>query len=204
MIEAIVLAAGASSRMGRPKAALPLLNGRETFLSRLCGTLLDAGLPRVTIVTGAVPDVVSSAWPDADPRVRIAHNPDWSLGQLSSILAGLAAVDERQTDALVVALVDVPLVRASTVRALVEAWRTTRAPIVRPSRNGQHGHPVVFDRAIFHELRAADPAHGAKPIVHAHLDTLVDYAIDDDGAFRDADTEDEYQRLLALEALRRI
>jgi len=196
VIETIVLAAGASSRMGRSKAALPLSHAADTFLKRLGSTLLEAGLPRLTIVTGAFPDLLASAWPDHDRRVRAVHNPHWSSGQLSSILAGLDAVRAGDPDALLVALVDTPLVRATTVRALIDAWRATRAPIVRPCRGDQHGHPVLFDRALFAELRAADPARGAKPVVHAHRDTLIDLAVDDDGAFRDADTPDDYAAML--------
>lgn len=200
MIESIVLAAGASSRMGRPKAALPLTGAGDTFLWRLCRTLLDAGLPRVTIVTGASPEAVAAAWPGRDPRVRTVHNPQWPLGQLSSLLTGLDAVDDGRIEAIAVALVDCPLVRASTVRTLIDTWRARRAPIVRPSRGGGvHGHPVIFDSSVFAELRAADPAHGAKPVVHAHRGTLIDVATDDDGAFRDADTEEEYKELLAAD-----
>lgn len=203
VVEAIVLAAGASSRMGRAKAALPLRDARDTFLSRLCHTLLDAGVPRVTIVTGAHPDIVTKAWPDGDSRLHVVHNPQWALGQLSSLRAGLEAIDDGHVDAIVVGLVDVPLVQASTVRALIDTWRDTRAPIVRPSRGGAHGHPVVFDRATFAALRAADLTHGAKPVVHAHRDRLIDLPSDDDGAFLDADTEEEYQHLLRLVAMSR-
>lgn len=198
MTEGIVLAAGASSRMGRAKAGLPLRDARDTFLSRLCATLLDAGLPRVTIVTGAYPDIATATWLADEPRVRVVHHPQWALGQLSSLLAGLDAIDDGRVEAIVVGLVDVPLVRASTVRALIDTWRDTRAPIVRPSQGGAHGHPVIFDRATFAALRAADLTHGAKPVVHAHRDRLIDLPSDDEGAFLDADTEEDYQRLLRL------
>lgn len=196
MLKAVVLAAGASSRMRRPKAALPLLHAGDTFLSRLCRTLLDAGLSQVTIVTGAVPSIVDTAWPDRDPGVGVVHNPNWHSGQLSSILAGLEAVDDGSLEALMVALVDLPLVTGATVRQLADTWHATGAPIVRPSRGGQHGHPVIFDRATFEHLRRADRALGAKLVVHAHLATLIDVPVDDDGAFRDADTDDDYQALL--------
>lgn len=198
MIESIVLAAGASSRMGRPKGSLPLTGAGDTFLSRLCRTLLDAGLPHVTVVTGAHPGIVAGAWPTGDARVRAIHNPHWARGQLSSLLVGLDAIDDGRIEATVVGLVDVPLVRGSTVRLLIDTWRDTRAPIVRPSRDGRHGHPVIFDRQIFHELRAADLTQGAKPVVHAHLDRLIDVPVDDEGAFLDADTEEEYRQLLQM------
>jgi molybdenum cofactor cytidylyltransferase len=199
VIEAIVLAAGASSRMGRPKASLPLSDVGDTFLARLGRTLLSAGLSRVTVVTGAYPDIVAQAWPDHDPRVHVVHNTQWSRGQLSSIVVGLDAVDHDRLEAVAIALVDVPLVRAETVRALVDTWQTRRAPIVRPSRDGRHGHPVIFDRRVFDELRAADPMHGAKPVVHAHRATLIDLPVDDEGAFLDADTEEDYRALLEFQ-----
>src|SRR6185503_12507040 len=89
MVRAIVLAAGASSRMGRCKAALPLSDPADTFLSRIIRTCLDAAVPEVVVVTGADPDGVRDAWRGDDPRVRFVHNAEWQLGQLSSLLTGL-------------------------------------------------------------------------------------------------------------------
>jgi CTP:molybdopterin cytidylyltransferase MocA len=198
VIEAIVLAAGQSSRMGRVKAGLHLTDAGDTFLWRLCRTLLSAGLPRITVVTGAHEAAVRRAWPSRDARVRLVHHPDWAAGQLSSILAGLDAIDDDRLEAMLVALVDVPLVRAATVSALVGHWRRTRAPIVRPSQGDRHGHPVIFDRHVFQALRAADLAGGAKPVVHAHRRTLLDVPVDDEGAFCDADTDADYARLVEL------
>ncbi|MGE0043087.1 MAG: NTP transferase domain-containing protein [Vicinamibacterales bacterium] len=188
MIHAIVLAAGASSRMGRPKAGLPAGPGGDTFVWRLCRTLQRAGLSPVTVVTGAAPEAVGAALPAVRRGVRLVHHDGWQSGQLGSLLAGLAAVDGVTSEAVLVALVDSPLVSAATVEALVARWRATRAPIVRPARGERHGHPVIFDRAVFGELRAADPATGAKPVVHRHAGALEDVEVDDPGAFRDFDT----------------
>jgi molybdenum cofactor cytidylyltransferase len=93
-------------------------------------------------------------------------------------------------------LVDVPLVSPATCARVIAAWRESRAPIVRPARGDEHGHPVIFDRAIFAELRAADPQHGAKTVVRAHAAQILNVPIDDEGAFADADTEADYQSLL--------
>ena len=195
MIEAIVLAAGGSTRMGQPKAALALADG-QTFLTRIVGTLVAAGFPRVAVVTGAHEQAVRAAWTGEPDRVRFVSNPQWNQGQLSSLLAGLDAVDTPALEAVLVTLVDVPLVTAATVEVIVDVWRRTRAPIVRPVRGVDHGHPVVFDRIILPELRAADPGAGAKPVIRAHAADTVDVAVDDDGAFRDADTPGDYQALL--------
>jgi len=97
-----------------------------------------------------------------------------------------------------VTLVDVPLVRPDSVAAIVHAWRQTRAPIVRPVDGDRHGHPVVFDRAVFDDLRRADPAVGAKAVFAAHASRRLDVSISDDGAFLDIDTPTEYRIVQAM------
>lgn len=194
MLETLVLAGGASTRMGRPKAALPLPDGR-TFLAAIVDTLLAAGLPHVTVVTGADDDAVRDAWRGDPATVRFVVNARWAEGQLTSILAGLDAVETTALEGVLMTLVDVPLVSAETVRAIVEAWRRTRAPIVRPARGDTHGHPVIFDRAVLADLRRADPAEGAKPVVRRHAAAILNVEVDDPGAFRDVDTPEAYAAL---------
>ena len=115
---------------------------------------------------------------------------------MSSLVAGLALIDRPGVVAALVTLVDVPLVSASTVRAVIERYRQTHAPVVRPTSGSRHGHPLLLDRSLFDELRAADPATGAKPIVRAHASPRGDIEIADEGAFTDIDTAEEYQQLL--------
>src|SRR4029078_1280621 len=89
------------------------------------------------------------------------------------------------------------LVSPATVRAVIDSYRRTRAPIVRPTAGDRHGHPLLIDRSIFGALRAAAPSTGAKPIVRAHATAAGDIAIDDEGAFIDVDTEEDYQRTIS-------
>jgi molybdenum cofactor cytidylyltransferase len=179
--------------MGRPKAALPLTDRADTFLSRLIRTFTTAGLPDIVVVTGAASDVVRLAAGPADRRVRFIHNAGWESGQLSSILTGLEERAGERVEAALVTLVDVPFVRPDTITRVLRAWRSSRAPIVRPARNGEHGHPVIFDRAIFQELRDADPRVGAKAVIRARAGAILDVPVDDAGAFLDMDTEHEYR-----------
>ena len=191
MLRAIVLAAGASSRMGRPKSALPVPGAADpgdTFLRHLGNTLLRAGLPQIAIVTGAAPLHAREAWPVSDPRVRFVQNDAWEEGQLSSLRHGILSVSAPELEAVLVALVDVPLVSRPTVQRLIEVWRRRRPPIVRPSHGGVHGHPVIFDCVTFDDLLTADLPEGAKTIVHAHHDQVVNVEVDDRGAFLDFDT----------------
>lgn len=197
MIPAIVLAAGLSTRMGgRPKALLPL-GGGQTFISHLVRAFLDAGVDDVVVVLGHQADAVAAALARDAALARVVINDQYRTGQFSSVLKGLDAIDRPGVTAMLMTLVDVPLVSASTIRAVVQRFRDTGAPIVRPVRGHEHGHPVLVARPLFDLLRHADPATGAKPVVRAHVSPAGDVDVTDPGAFRDVDTEDEYARLLA-------
>jgi molybdenum cofactor cytidylyltransferase len=196
VIPAIVLAAGRSSRMGRAKATLPAGDG-HTFLSRIVRTFLDADVDDVIVVVGHDADGIAASFSESGLPARFVVNRDYDRGQLSSLLAGLDVIDRPGVTAVLVTLVDVPLVSPVTVRAVIDGYRRTRAPIVRPTSGDRHGHPLLIDRSVFGALRAADPSTGAKPIVRAHATAEGDIAIDDEGAFTDIDTEDDYRRTIS-------
>ena len=196
VIPAIVLAAGRSSRMGRAKATLPAGDG-HTFLTRIVRTFLDAGVDDVVVVVGHDAELIASRFAGSGLPARFVLNAEYDRGQLSSLLAGLGVVDRPGVSAALVTLVDVPLVSAATVRAVIERHRATHAPIVRPTSGTRHGHPLLIDRSLFDALRAADPEAGAKPIVRAHATADGDIPIADEGAFTDVDTEEDYRRMIS-------
>jgi molybdenum cofactor cytidylyltransferase len=195
VIPAIVLAAGKSTRMGRAKANLPLDDG-DTFLSRIVRTFSDAAVDDVIVVVGHDRDEIAKVFADTGVVARFVINLDYETGQLSSLVRGLDAIDRPGVPAALVTLVDVPLVTAGTVRAVVDRYWRTHAAIVRPVRGHAHGHPVLIDRSLFDELRRADPAAGAKAIVRANASARGDVEVEDNGAFLDIDTADDYQRLV--------
>lgn len=198
MLPGIILAAGDSTRMGSPKALLATPDGRS-FVARIVGTLREAGLEDLVVVTGRDHDQVVAALErdGAAFRPRLARNPDPSRGQLSSLWVGMDAVANPSAPGVLVTLVDVPMVEVSTVRAVIEGWRRTGAPIVRPAIGDRHGHPVIFDHTVLEELRQAPVETGAKSVVRAHERELLNIAVEDQGCLVDVDTREDYRRLQA-------
>lgn len=195
MIPALVLAAGRSSRMGAAKATLPL--GSETFLSRIVRTFRDAGVDDVVVVLGHEAERIAGVAAHVRLPARVVVNAEYDRGQLSSLQTGLSLIDRPGVQAMLMTLVDVPLFAASTVSAVLERYRSTHAPIVRPVSGTRHGHPILIDRSLFPALRSADHGAGAKPIVRAHTSAAGDVPVEDEGAFIDIDTKGEYDRVVA-------
>ena len=181
--------------MGTPKALLTTSDG-QLFVSHIVRTWHRAGVHEVVIVTGRDHDAIVAAI-ERDgiaPPPLIVQNPDPSRGQLSSLLVGLDAADD--PDGVLMTLVDSPLATLATVTVVIDEWRRSRAPIVRPAIGDTHGHPVLFDRAMFGELRRAPLSVGAKAVVRAHEHEIVNLQVRDEGCVVDVDTPLDYERYL--------
>jgi len=183
--------------MGRTKALLPDREG-QPFVTRIARTMRESGaVPVLVVVRPDTHEAIAAALREliAQGGVSVLVNRDPERGQLSSLLTGLDAAPD--AEGLLVTLVDVPFVSAATVRAVIAGWQRTQAPIVRPARGSVHGHPVLFDRATFDALRRAPLDQGAKPVVRGYDSAIVNVPVEDDGAFVDLDTPDEYAGALA-------
>lgn len=191
MICGIVLAAGRSRRMGEPKAFLRA--GQSTFLERAIRALSEGGCEPVVVVAGPAEGDVGARIAEAAAAAgaRIATNPRTDSEQADSLRIALHALPP-EARAAVVAPVDVPDVSGALVRAVIEAWRRTGAPVAVPERGGRHGHPVLFDRRVFAELMRTDLPEGARSVVHAHADALATVPVDALAA--DVDTPEQYRR----------
>jgi len=191
MIPALILAAGESSRMGRDKALLEFRG--KTFLEHIVATLSEAGLERAVVVLGHHADEIRRA---VNLRsVEIVVNQEYRLGQTSSLQAGLRAVDQDQTDAIVLCLVDHPAVSAEVVRKLVAAYQQSSALVVVPIYQGRRGHPVVISRALFKELLSLDPQQGANTVIHKYRDAMQSVEVQDPGILIDIDDPQSYRRM---------
>ena len=200
-IAPVILAAGDSSRMGYPKAILPL--GNDTFLGCILSTLTRAGLPRPRIVLGR--DAGRIAPRIADPRIRSLINPNPEQGQLSSMKLALSDL-EQDCAACLFWPVDQPGIREEVVRALVQLFRDSGALIGLPAYKGKRGHPAIFGRGIFQELLRTPIEAGPKGLVKRHAAQTALLPCDEPGVVEDIDTPEDYSRFTGetlKDALRR-
>ena len=193
MIAGIVLAAGRSRRMGRPKAFLSL--GGRSFLERAVAALRGGGCDPVVVVAGPLGDLAADeiATAAAGLGATVARNPDADSPQVASLRAGLRALGA-EVQAAVVTPVDVPRADAETVRALSAAFAAGGAPVAQPFDGVRHGHPVLFARAVWPELMADPLPDGARTVIHAHAARRAEVRVRSLPA--DVDTPEEYRRLL--------
>ena len=186
---ALVPAAGLSTRMGSPKQLLPF--GGKTVLQAVVDTLLEAELDDILVVLGHKADAVRASL--AERPVLFQTNPDYREGMFSSIMCGLAALQET-ADAALIALGDQPHIRERVVRKVAAAYRNGNKGIVVPVYRGKRGHPALVDLGrYFPEIRSLTGEDGLKPVMRGHPDDTLEVAVDDGGVLRDIDTPEEYR-----------
>jgi molybdenum cofactor cytidylyltransferase len=194
MIVAVVLSAGESSRMGRPKALLPIDGVR--FIEKIVTTLKLTRVRKIIVVLGHNAEEMRQKM--ADLPIEIVVNPDYKLGQLSSLSAALrhieSADDAANVDGILVHLVDHPYISAELVTLMIDRFYQSKKLIVVPRYGERRGHPVIFSRSIFPELLAAPPEEGAKTVVHAHRSETLELVTEDKGVTIDIDTPEEYRK----------
>lgn len=191
MIAAVVLSAGESSRMGRPKALLPIEG--ETFIGRIVGSLKRTQVGKILVVLGHNAGPLAAAI-GALP-VEILINPNYQLGQLSSLqVAVRTLLPDPDCDGMLVHLVDHPYIDASLVDRMIRQFYESKKDIVVPRCRGKRGHPVLFSRRLFGALLDAPMDQGAKAVVNAHGDATLEMETDEEGITVDIDTPELYRQ----------
>ncbi len=177
--------------MGRPKALLPI--DGQTFIERIVGALKDARVGKVIVILGHNAEELRRQIEHLP--VEILFNPDYKLGQLSSLQVAVRHLDgEADCDGMLVHLVDHPYIDAKLVKSMIERFDASGKLIVVPRHGGKRGHPVIFSRKLFGELLAAPIDQGAKAVVNAHRDETLEIDTEDAGVTVDIDTPELYRQ----------
>jgi molybdenum cofactor cytidylyltransferase len=192
-VAALILAAGGSSRFGRPKQLISYQG--ETLITRAVGVAGEAGCAPLAVVLGG--SGAEIAFELNSSSVLIVQNNDWQLGLGTSIRAGVLSIltSEPDIDAIVLLACDQPLVGATTIAALIAEQPRSGKPIVASQYADTLGVPALFTQPLFGELLALPDDSGAKPLIEAHLGEVAAVAFEN-GAI-DIDTPADLDRLLA-------
>lgn len=193
LVTAIVLAAGGSTRFGRPKLLepLPAYQGRP-MVSVVVDTVLTVGFHQVIVVVGSHAREVTEAL--AGRPVDIVVNSRWSQGLSTSLHAGLDHVDPRSEAALFV-LADQPAITPHVIRSLVEAYQATGALIVVPTYRGRLGNPRLFSRRTFDDLRQVTGDEGGRSVLKSGRFEVVQVEVDQDAILVDVDQPEDLHHL---------
>ncbi len=196
MIAAVVLAAGASSRMGRPQALLPIDGVR--FIEKIVSSFQSTKVGKILVVLGHNAEEMRQKI--ADLPVLIVVNNEYKKGQLSSLVAAIRDIQSRQSsaelDGILVHLVDHPYVNPILVDVMIDRFYESKKLIVVPRYHGRRGHPVIFSRSLFSELQDTPLDQGAKAVVHAHQKDTLEIDTEDEGVTIDIDTPEEYRQFV--------
>jgi len=197
-IGAVILAAGYSSRFGRPKALLPI--GGGTVLERIVGACSDSGVDPIHLVIGHRGGMVSAA--ARHLPVHTVWNDRYPRGQTSSLQAGLRSLPEGLA-AVVISPVDYPLVTSGVVTALIDAFRSapSREKVFIPSHAGRRGHPYLLRTSVLAEFHSLAPDTPGRTVVLGDPDRIRYVVVENDGVLIDLDEPPDY--LLARSRLRR-
>jgi len=194
MLAAVILSGGESSRMGSPKALVQLGPGGQTFLEHLLQVTKQPEIGCTRVVLGKHTAEISSAL-SLDPATVVV-NPDWKLGQLSSIQAAIRSLPAGETEGAMIFLIDHPLITSTLVAQLIAEFHKSGRPIVLPTFHGKRGHPVIFAARLYEELLAASPDQGAREVVWAHANEVHEVPTSEEGILLNLNDPEALRRAL--------
>jgi len=188
MINAIVLAAGQSERMGKLK---PLLKFNDTtFLGQIISVLKLPDVDRITVVLGAEAETIKNSVDFSGTNIVI--NKDYQKGQLSSLIAGIEQTPQ-ETEAILVCLVDNPFITKEVVNKIISKFKETNNPIIVPVFEKNRGHPTLFARSLFNELLNAPEEKGARYVLYSNEGKILELEVSERGILIGIDTPDDYK-----------
>jgi len=188
MINAIILAAGESKRMGKLK---PLLRFNDkTFLEQIISVLKASVADIITVVLGAEAEAIKKSVDLS--AINVVINKDYQKGQLSSLIAALKDTPE-QTEAILLFLVDTPFITKQVVNKIIRKFKETNQPIIVPVFNKKRGHPTLFSRSLFPELASAPEDQGARYVVYSNEEKTLELETSESGILVSIDTPDDYK-----------
>jgi len=191
MIWAMILAAGESKRMGKPKLLLPY--GEKTIIETIVETIVSSNVENTLVILGSGREKIEEKIKNSP--VKIVYNRDFRSGMLSSVQCGFKALPE-ETRAVLVVLGDQPKISADVINKLIDAYKSTGKGIVLPVYKKERGHPVLIDVKYGEEVENLSPEVGLRGTVYNHPEDILEVEVETPSIFQDIDDESDYKREL--------
>jgi len=193
MISAIILAAGTSSRMGEPKQLLPFKG--LSLIRTVTRNVLASSVDEVLVVSGCKAAEVNAQV--LDLPVKMVYNPDYKLGQGTTLAAGAGQINPA-SEFFLVFMGDQPLIDAAIIDSLIEEYRQRDCLALRPVYNGQPGHPVILDGSLLEAVKSLSGDEGARQILAGLGNRVIELPVPYPEVVLDVDTPEAYQKLSHL------
>ena len=191
-IPGILLSAGLSTRMGEPKQLLPF--GNNTMIETIIDNMLESKLDEVIVVIGHESEKVREKI--QDKPVKVAFNPNYQQGMLTSAQCGVQALPDR-TDAFALMLVDQPFITSDLINRVVDAYNDSNKGIALPSYNYRRGHPAIFSRCYATDILTLDAESGGiRSLFKTNADDIHYVIVDTNHVLRDIDYRKDYEEAL--------
>lgn len=193
MVAAIILAAGKSERMGRPKMDLPW--GKTTVIGRVVTILANAGVEDLIVVTGGASENVETALQllPSELSVRTVYNPRYSDGgMILSLKCGLKVINNKNQAALI-ALGDQPQIEVDVVRSILDEFNVTSAPLIVPSYRKRRGHPWLVGRSLWPIMLKLRETETMRGFLNKYSNQIHYLTVDTPTVIQDLDTPIDYQ-----------
>lgn len=191
MIWGMILAAGESKRMGKPKLLLPF--GEKTIIERVIDSVIQSKLDDVLVVLGAHREKIEKKIKDFS--IKIVVNPNFKNDMLSSVQCGFRALPE-DVEASLVILGDQPEISIALINKIVEAYKKSKKGIVLPVYRKNRGHPVLIDMKYQGEIEDLNPDLGLRNLVYKHAEDILEVEVKTPSILQDIDTIEDYNREL--------
>ena len=191
MIWAVILAAGESKRMGEAKLLLPF--GEKTIIETVINNVIQSKVEKILVVLGSAREKIEQKIKNYS--LKIAFNPNFRSGMLSSVHAGFQALPEQAQAALVV-LGDQPSISTSVINELIDAYKRTRKGIVLPVYKSERGHPVLIDMKYRREVENLSPDIGLRGTGYNHPEDILEVDVEASSIFQDIDYMEDYKKEL--------
>jgi molybdenum cofactor cytidylyltransferase len=191
MIWAMILAAGESKRMGKPKLLLPF--GEKTMIETIVATVVSSKVEQTLVILGLDREKIEEKIKNYP--VKIVYNRDFRSGMLSSVQCGFKFLPG-ETRAVLVVLGDQPKISTTVVNKLIDAYKSSGKGIVLPVYKKERGHPVLIDVKYGEEVENLSPEVGLRGTVYNHPEDILEVEVETLSIFQDIDYMEDYKKEL--------